>query len=184
MNMFAEIVFKSSQPCDTTVYMTKKGVVACSTVVLKGGGKAEENEALLCNKNREECPLLASFVSSMHWYGFWVNIIYIYSLSFTVPTNSQFVSITPNKTSFPVAEILTLECNTNLTANSYNWISNCVSTECFLLYEEEQNVSTLNRPTVKALTSIDVGNYTCNVTLIDGNILYASIYVNVSGIIL
>ena len=121
----------------------------------------------------------------MHWYGFWVNIIYVYSLSFTVPANSQLVSITPNKASFPVAEILTLECNTNLTAIDYNWVFDCVSRECFPLYEEEvQNISTLNRPTVKALTSIDVGNYTCNVTLTNGTTLYASIYVNVSGIIL
>lgn len=94
------------------------------------------------------------------------------------------MSITPNRASFPVAEVLTLECNTTLNASSYEWISDCISNECFPLYEEEtQIVSTLNRPTVKALTSIDVGNYTCNVTLANGSILYASIYVNVSGMI-
>ena len=93
------------------------------------------------------------------------------------------MSITPNRTSFPVAEVLTLECITTLNASSYEWISDCISAECFALYEEEaQNISTLNRPTVKALTSIDVGNYTCNLTLINGTQLYASIHVNVSGI--
>lgn len=120
------------------------------------------------------------------------NVLYIrtnsttlYIVGDTVKATGK-LTVTSNQGSgpFSAATVLTLHCQAiNGSLTEINWYSTDCDT-CFIDVDEnpvDPVISTLNRTSVKALTYLDNGNYTCNGTINDSKITNATFEVIVTG---